>query len=41
MPLRCARCQKPLREEDAIEVGEEQATTANLVYVHRRGCKAP
>lgn len=39
MPLRCARCQGPLQPEDAAEVGEEQGTSASLVYVHRDGCE--
>jgi hypothetical protein len=36
--VQCARCQHSLPIEQAEEVGEEQATTANLVWVHRSPC---
>jgi hypothetical protein len=39
LPLRCARCQQPVEPKDAREVGEEQGTSANLVFVHKGGCK--
>lgn len=37
--LRCVRCQQPLRPQDAEEVGEEQGTSANLVFIHKDGCE--
>jgi hypothetical protein len=37
-PLRCARCQQPLTAGEAEEVGEEQGTSASLVYIHRGPC---
>lgn len=34
----CARCQKPIVAGQEREVGEEQGTVANLVFIHRSGC---
>lgn len=38
--LRCAHCHKPMQQRDAIEVGVEQGTSANLLYIHRVPCTA-
>jgi hypothetical protein len=38
LPIRCARCQQPIRPGQAEEVGEEQGTSASLVYIHRGPC---
>lgn len=35
---RCHRCQEPLAASDAQEVAVEQATSANLIYIHKGGC---
>jgi hypothetical protein len=37
--MRCARCQQPIKSGQEQEVPEEQATSANLVYIHRYECR--
>lgn len=39
--LLCARCQEPIPAGQEREVGEEQGTAANLVFIHRSPCTAP
>jgi hypothetical protein len=37
---RCHRCQQPAGRGELVEVAVEQGTSASLVYIHRRDCRA-